>query len=155
MTLVYGGGSVGLMGVVADVVLEHGGDVIGVIPKALCGKEGPHDGITDVRVVETMHERKALMIDLADAFITLPGGIGTLDEFFEVWTLGRLRIHNKPYGLLNVSQYYLPLIRFIDAMVAGKFLREADRAAVLIEENPEVLMGKLEEYGREKTGSLV
>lgn len=146
MTLVYGGGSVGLMEVLADAVLKHGGDVIGIIPRALCGKEGPHVGISDVRVVDTMYQRKALMIDLADAFIALPGGIGTLDEFFEVWTLGRLRMHSKPYGLLDASQYYLPLIRFIDEMVAENFLCDADRAALLIEENPEVLMNRLEKY---------
>jgi uncharacterized protein (TIGR00730 family) len=154
MTLVYGGGRVGLMGVTADAALQHGAEVIGVIPKALCGKEGPHPGITQVRVVSTMYERKALMIDLADAFVTLPGGIGTLDEFFEVLTLGRLRMHSKPYAVLNVGQYYRPLIRLIDTMVSQGFVTESDRESILIEENPELLLDRLEEYSREAVRRL-
>lgn len=143
--LVYGGGHVGLMGVVADATLKAGGKVTGVIPRHLQQLEVGHDGLSDLRVVDSMHERKALMADLSDAFAVLPGGIGTMEEFFEVWTWGQLGIHAKPYGLLNVGGYFDPLIRFLDHMVSEDFLRDAHRDMLVIEANPEKLLARLRE----------
>ena len=128
--LVYGGGNVGLMNVIADAVLELGGHVTGVIPNALVSKEVAHRGLSELRVVNSMHERKALMAELSDGFIALPGGIGTMEEFFEVLSWAQLGIHNKPCGLLNVSGYYDPLIQFLDQRgVAGFRQTEAPRLA--------------------------
>ena len=126
--LVYGGASVGLMGAVADGALEQGGEVIGVMPKHLMPFEVEHNGLSDLRVVDTMHDRKALMAELSDGFIALPGGIGTLEELFEAWTWGQLGVHNKPCGLLDVGGYYQGLRSFIDHMVAEKFLKTPHRA---------------------------
>ena len=138
-------GHVGLMGVVADATLKAGGKVTGVIPRHLQQLEVGHDGLSDLRVVDSMHERKALMADLSDAFAVLPGGIGTMEEFFEVWTWGQLGIHAKPYGLLNVGGYFDPLIRFLDHMVSEDFLRDAHRDMLVIEANPEKLLARLRE----------
>ena len=120
--VVYGGGGIGLMKVVADAALEAGGEVIGVIPHALARSEMAHQGLTQLHVVETMHERKAMMDDLSDAFVALPGGFGTMDEFCEALTWRELRIHDKPIGLLNVLGYYDALLAFFDSMVARGFV---------------------------------
>jgi hypothetical protein len=144
--LVYGGGGIGLMGLVADAVLAAEGDVIGVIPRALKVRELAHPSVGDMRVFETMHERKALMAELSDAFIALPGGIGTMEEFFEVWTWGQLGVHRKPCGLLNVAGYFDPLLTLIDHMVETGFLRPAHRAMVVVQQSPERLLERLAQY---------
>jgi hypothetical protein len=131
--LVYGGGRVGLMGMVADAVVAAGGEVIGVIPEALAKKEIAHFGLADLRVVGSIHERKALMSDLADAFIALPGGFGTMDEFCEALTWAQLGLHHKPLGLLNVAGFYDPLLAFFDHAVERHFIRPAHRQLILSE----------------------
>jgi uncharacterized protein (TIGR00730 family) len=141
--LVYGGGNVGLMGILADAVLEEGGEVIGVIPHSLVTREVGHRGLTDLRVVDTMHERKALMADLADGFVALPGGIGTLDEWFEIWTWAQLGLHAKPCALLDVAGYYAPLLAFLDRMVEERFLRDTHRAFVLVDTDAETLLDRM------------
>jgi len=120
--LVYGGGRNGLMGIVADATLAAGGQVIGVIPRALVEKEWAHTGCTELHIVETMHDRKQMMAQKADAFVALPGGIGTFEEFFEVWTWQQLGYHNKPIGLLNTQQYYEPMLNFLDSAVKKEFM---------------------------------
>ena len=144
--LVYGGASVGLMGVVADTVLERGGEAIGVMPRALVEREIAHPGLSELRVVETMHERKALMAQLADGFVALPGGAGTLDEFFEAWTWGQLGIHRKPCGLLNVAGYFDALIAFLDHVLAAGFLQDEHRDMILIEADPGRLLERFAAY---------
>ena len=131
-TLVYGGARVGLMRAVADAALSAGGRVIGVIPQALVDKEVAHHGLSDLRVVGSMHERKALMADLSDGFLALPGGIGTMDEFFEVWTWGQLGLHAKPCGILNVGGFFGPLLAFLDRLVEQRFVRPEHRAKLLV-----------------------
>ncbi len=143
--LVYGGGNVGLMGVVADATLAAGGEVIGVIPEALVAKEIGHTGLTDLRVVRSMHERKALMAELSDAFVALPGGCGTLEEFCEVLTWTQLGLHRKPCGLLNVEGYYDHLITFFDHAIAEQFIRPEHRSLVLQEQEPIRLLKLLAE----------
>lgn len=143
--LVYGGGRVGLMGAVADAVLEAGGRAVGVIPRALWDREVGHSGLSELHVVETMHQRKALMAELSDAFVALPGGIGTLEELFEVWTWGQLGIHRKPLGLLNVASFYDPLLAFLDHTVAAGFVRPEHRAVVAVEREPAALLARLRE----------
>lgn len=128
--IVYGGGSIGLMGVVADTALAGGSEVIGVIPGALSGKEIAHQGLTELRVVGSMHERKALMAELSDAFVALPGGYGTIDEFSEILTWAQLRIHSKPVGLLNADGYYDELIALFDKMVRAGFVTPSNRTLV-------------------------
>ncbi len=146
ITLVYGGGHVGLMGVVADAALGAGGEVVGVIPRALLEREIAHTGLTDQRVVDSMHERKALMSDLSEGFVALPGGTGTLEEFFEVLTWAQLGEHRKPCGLLNAAGYYDPLLSVFDHMVAKGFLSEGHRAMVLVETEPQRLLESFERY---------
>lgn len=146
--LVYDGGRVGLMGVVADAVLAGGGEVIGVIPEALVAKEVAHEGLPDLRVVGSMHERKALMAELADAFVALPGGYGTLEEFCEVVTWAQLGLHRKPCGLLNVGGFYDRLLALFDHAVAEHFVRPAHRSLVLEERDPEHLLDLLASYRR-------
>jgi uncharacterized protein (TIGR00730 family) len=141
--LVYGGGCVGLMGIVADAALREGGHVIGVIPEALKIKEVVHEGLPDLRVVKSMHERKALMADLSDAFVALPGGFGTYEEFCEVLTWGQLGLHTKPFGLFNVAGYYDSLLSLFDHAVAEGFIRPAHRDMVLVESDPEKLLDRL------------
>lgn len=141
--LVYGGASVGLMGVVADAALGAGAHVTGVIPASMVGRELAHRGLPDLRVVATMHERKALMADLADAFVALPGGMGTLDETFEILTWAQLDIHDKPVGLLDVDGYFAPLLAFLDHAVAKGFVRQSHRDMVLVEGSPERLVDAL------------
>lgn len=151
ITLVYGGGHVGLMGVVADAALEKGGEVVGVMPKSLVEREIGHTEITKLHVVGSMHERKALMSDLSEGFIALPGGNGTLEEFFEVLTWAQLGEHGKPCGLLNVSGYYDPLLAVFNNMVSQEFLRPEHRKLVLLEEDPSALLGRFENYEPPKT----
>ena len=146
ITLVYGGGRVGLMGVVAEAALGAGGEVVGVIPQALLEREIAHTGLTDLRVVGSMHERKALMSELSEGFIALPGGTGTLEEFFEVLTWAQLGEHRKPCALLNAGRYYDPLLALFDHMVAKGFLSEEHRAMVVVETEPEALLEALAGY---------
>ena len=149
--LVYGGGRVGLMGVIADAALEAGGEVIGVMPRALVEREIGHTGLTILHVVRSMHERKAMMSELSDGFIALPGGNGTLEEFFEVLTWAQLGEHRKPCGILNVAGYYDPLMTVFDQMVDRAFLREEHRKLVLVEENPASLLERFASYEPPKT----
>jgi uncharacterized protein (TIGR00730 family) len=144
--LVYGGGHVGLMGVVADACLNEGGRVIGVIPQALADKEVAHTGLTELRIVGSMHERKAVMADLSDAFVSLPGGFGTWEEFFEVLTWAQLGIHRKACGVLNVNGYYDPLIEMADLALSEGFLREGHRDLLLSDADPERLLDRLSSY---------
>jgi uncharacterized protein (TIGR00730 family) len=146
ITLVYGGGRVGLMGAIANATLQAGGDVIGVIPDALVAKEVAHQGLSDLRVVSTMHERKALMAELADGFGALPGGCGTFEEFFEVLTWAQLGIHEKPCGLLNVQGYYDPLLALLETGVSSRFIRDEHREMVLVAQSPEELHAKMLAY---------
>jgi len=143
LTLVYGGGRVGLMGIAADAALAAGGKVIGVIPEALATRELAHPGVTELRVVESMHERKALMSGLADSFLALPGGIGTLEEWFEVWTWSQLGFQLKPCGLLNVAGYYDHLLAFLDHMTEERFLTRAHRSMAIVDDQPERLLDRL------------
>jgi uncharacterized protein (TIGR00730 family) len=137
---VYGGGRVGLMGVIADEVLRLGGSVTGIIPRALWDREVGHQGLTELHVVETMHERKAMMADLAGGFIALPGGLGTIEEIFEIWTWGQLGIHAKPIGFLNVLGYYTPLMEFLDHAVDAGFVRPQHRAVAIVDDDPRALL---------------
>ena len=146
LTLVYGGGRVGLMGVIADACLTAGGKVIGVIPRLLQEKELAHQGLTEMHVVGTMHERKAMMASLADGFVALPGGLGTLEEIFEVWTWGQLGIHAKPCGFLDVAGYYAPLLAFLDQAVERGLVRPEHRAMAVVEDDGERLLRRLAEY---------
>ncbi len=141
--LVYGGGAVGLMGVVADAVLAAGGEVTGVIPQHLWAKEVGHRGLTELLVVDSMHERKLAMADRADAFVALPGGVGTFEELFEVLTWTQLGIHQKPAGVLDVAGFYGPLLGFLDRTVAAGFLRPAHRALLLDATDPADLLDRL------------
>jgi uncharacterized protein (TIGR00730 family) len=146
LELVYGGGRVGLMGEVARTVMAGGGHVIGVIPKFLADKEVAFTGIADLQIVDSMHERKARMADLADAFIALPGGLGTLEEFFEVLTWAQLGIHHKPCGFLNVCRYYDPILTFLDQAVARQFVAAAHRNSVLAADTPDDLLRQFAAY---------
>lgn len=146
IALVYGGGSVGLMGELADSVLTAGGQVIGVIPHALWAREVGHHGLTDLRIVDTMHERKAMMADLADGFIALPGGLGTLEEIFEIWTWAQLGLHAKPVGFLDVNGYFAPLLQFLNRAVREKFLRDEHRAIAMIDTDPEALLERFDAW---------
>jgi uncharacterized protein (TIGR00730 family) len=143
ITLVYGGGRVGLMGSLADAVLQAGGRAIGVIPQMLIDKEVGHSGLTELHVVKTMTERKLLMGELSDAFVALPGGIGTMDELFEVWTWTQLQLHQKPCGVLNHNGYYDPLLAFLDRAVQEGFLHLRHRLALLVDSEIEVLVERL------------
>ena len=143
IALVYGGGKVGLMGTLADAALAMGGTVIGVIPEVLFGKEIGHTGLTQMHVVRNLHERKAMMADLSDAFIALPGGYGTLEEFCEVITWSQLSLHRKPCGFLNVAGYWDPMVTMFDRAVREEFLKQANRNIVLMDEDIEVLLAKM------------
>jgi len=144
--LVYGGASVGIMGLVADSVLQLGGRAVGVIPEALKRKEIEHRGLTELHVTSSMHERKTLMAELSDGFIALPGGVGTLEEIFEVWTWAQLGFHSKPCGLLNVAGYYDGLTTFLDHTVAEQFIKPAHRATLMVEQVPDVLLDRFASY---------
>ena len=146
ITVVYGGSSVGLMAALADTVMDELGDIIGVIPRMLVEREVANKALTDLRVVNSMHERKAMMAELADGFVALPGGIGTLEEFFEIWTWAQLGMHDKPCGLLNVEGYFDPLLAFLDRAVVEKFVREVHRSMVVVESDPVALLARFEAY---------
>jgi uncharacterized protein (TIGR00730 family) len=138
--LVYGGGHIGLMGVVADAVLQAGGSVIGVIPRSMVERELAHRQLTELHVVETMHQRKALMAERADGFAALPGGFGTADELFEILTWRQLRLHSKPIGLLNVAGFFDPLLAWLDRAVADGFVRSEHRGLIRVAAEPESLL---------------
>jgi uncharacterized protein (TIGR00730 family) len=146
VALVYGGARVGLMGALADAVLERGGEAIGIVPDVLLGKEVTHPGLTELRIVGTMHERKAAMTDLADAFVALPGGMGTLDELAEMLTWAQLGLHTKPCSLLNVAGYYDQLLNFLDHAVRERFVRIEHRAMLIVESSPRPLFDRLRSY---------
>ena len=141
--LVYGGGHVGLMGVIAEAALAAGGEVIGVIPRALFEREIGHSGVTDLRIVDSMHTRKAMMADLADAFVAMPGGVGTFEELFEAITWTQLGLHRKACGLLNVAGFYSPLAAFIAQAVSEGFIKPIHRAAIVVDDDPERLLDTL------------
>ena len=144
--LVYGGSNAGLMGDLADGALAEGGEVIGVIPRMFVNKGIDHLGLSETRIVGSMHERKAIMAELGDAFIALPGGMGTLEEVFEILTWAQLGLHRKPCGLLNVRGYYDGLARFLDHAVSQRFIKAEHRAMMLVAETPEALLGKFGAY---------
>jgi uncharacterized protein (TIGR00730 family) len=131
---------------VANAALDAGGEVVGVIPRALWEREVAHTGLSELQVVESMHQRKARMAELSDGFIALPGGVGTLEEFFEIWTWGQLGLHRKPYALLDVAGYYTPLVAFLDHMVERGFVRERHRALVIVDHQPASLLDRLTRY---------
>lgn len=141
--LVYGAGNVGLMGLLADTVLAAGGSVIGVIPRFLEKKEVAHTGLTTLHVVESMHERKALMMSLSDAFVAMPGGLGTLEEFFEIWTWIQLGLLKKPLGILNTDGFFEPLLKFIDQLVDQHFVKPEHRNLLVVESSPRELLSRL------------
>jgi uncharacterized protein (TIGR00730 family) len=160
LTIVYGGGNVGLMGTLADAARAAGGDVIGVIPRSLVAKEVSHTELPDLRIVESMHERKALMADLADAFIAMPGGYGTFEEFCEILTWTQLGLQRKPCGMLNTEGYYNPLLQMFDLAVVEQFVKPVHREMFIADADPEVLLERLLAYqvpkvdkwlGREET----
>jgi uncharacterized protein (TIGR00730 family) len=146
IAMVFGGGGTGLMGTLADTVLAAGGQAIGVIPEQLVDRELGHQHLTELHVVTSMHERKALMADLSDGFVALPGGAGTLEEFCEVWTWAQLGIHTKPCGLVNVAGYYSIFLAFLDEMVVEGFLKSEHRSLVLVEDEPESLLHRFRRY---------
>lgn len=146
INLVYGGGRVGLMGMVADAALAAGAKVTGIIPRSLADKEIAHQGLTDLRIVTTMHERKAMMSELSDGFIAMPGGFGTLEELFEVVTWAQLGIHTKPFGLLNVAGYYDGLISFLDHSVEQGFVPQRHREMIIVSDEAEELVELLKAY---------
>jgi hypothetical protein len=153
--LVFGGGKVGLMGILADSVLERKGEVIGVIPKPLARREIAHEGVPDLRIVRSMHERKALMAKLADAFVTLPGGLGTLEECCEILTWALLGIHRKPIGVLDVNGYYDPFLTLLDRQVEHGFLRPEHRELVVVRSDPALLLDALAEHEPQRIEPLL
>ena len=144
--LVYGGASVGIMGVVADHVMARGGRVIGVIPESLATREVAHYGLTELHITRSMHERKTMMAELSDGFIAMPGGIGTLEEIFEIWTWAQLGLHHKPCGLLNIASYFDPLHTFLDHTVAEGFVKPVVRSMLLVEDDAELLLERFAAY---------
>lgn len=150
--LVYGGASVGIMGEIADAVIAGGGDVIGVIPQSLAEKEISHQGLTELKIVGSMHERKATMAEVSDGFVALPGGLGTLEELFEVLTWSQLGFHRKPCGLLNVRQYYEKLSLFLQHAVEQEFVKDSHRKLLLIESEPGKLLDSMVAYSPSAEG---
>lgn len=146
LTLVYGGSSVGIMGVLADTVIAEGGQTIGVIPQVLVDREISHQGLTELHVVGTMHDRKFKMAELADAFLALPGGPGTMEEFFEAFTWAQIGIHSKPIGMLNVNRYYDPMISLFEHMVREQFMQPQYQSMAIIEPNVSVLLDMMSKY---------
>jgi uncharacterized protein (TIGR00730 family) len=146
ISLVYGGAKVGLMGLLADSVLKEGGRVTGVIPEALVEKEIAHHGLTELRVTRSMHERKTIMAEISDGFMALPGGIGTLEELFEVWTWAQLGFHNKPCGLLNIAGYFNDLCAFLDHTVAEQFVKAPHRTMLYVESSAKLLLDGFNAY---------
>ncbi len=153
--LVYGGAAVGLMGAVADAALASGGEVIGVIPEALVAKEVAHKGLSDLRVVASMHARKALMADLSDGFVALPGGAGTLEELFEVWTWAQLGHHAKPCGLLDVAGFYGKLAAFLDGVAAEGFMKAPHRDMLMVADTPGDLLTRFRAYAPPQVGKWI
>lgn len=153
--LVYGGGRVGLMGTIADAVLSRGGEVIGVHPGALVDIEVAHRGLTELRIVSSMHERKALMADLADGFVGLPGGLGTFEELLEVWTWGQLGHHRKPVSVLNVAGFYDGLLTFLDSVVDRGFVRRPHLDMLVVAEEPADLLSRLRSYSAPDIPKLI
>ena len=151
-TLVYGGAKVGLMGVLADTVLAEGGEVVGVIPAHLEAKEVAHRGLTELRVVSSMHERKAVMAELSDGVVALPGGLGTLEELFEMLTWAQLGLHRKPCGVLNVAGYFDRLLEFLDHAVDQRFISELHRGLLLSGDDPTALVDRMMTYKVPNTG---
>ena len=145
--LVYGGGKVGLMGAIADACLDAGGHVTGVIPEALCMKEVEHRGLNEQHKTRSMHERKEIMAKISDGFITLPGGIGTMDEFFEMWTWAQLGIHSKPCAILNVAGYYDPMLDFIERrLVAENFVQAKSRAMLIVSDKADEIIKRMQSF---------
>ena len=153
--VVYGGAKVGLMGAIADGALTHGGEVIGVLPHFLAAVELGHAGLSELIFVETMHERKAKMDELSDGIIALPGGYGTLEEFFEVLTWGQLGLHKKPIALFNVDGFYNPLLQMIETMVKQGFLKEENKNMVLVSDDIDDLLHQMKHYEAPKVGKWV
>jgi uncharacterized protein (TIGR00730 family) len=143
--LVFGAGHVGLMGVLADAVREHGGETIGVIPQSLVERELAHQSLSDLRVVESMHDRKALMAGLSDAFLALPGGYGTLDELFEILTWAQLKFHNKPIAMLNVAGFFDPLLAWVDRAIAEDFVKAKNRELLIVENDVDRILDRITE----------
>lgn len=144
--VVYGGASVGVMGTLADATLEAGGEVIGIIPRGLHERERPHQGLTELEIVDSMHERKQRMVELSDGFVALPGGLGTLEELCEILTWAQLGIHRNPCGLLNVSGYWDPLVELLDHAVEEGFVRPDHRSLAVVDDDPEALLARFESY---------
>ncbi|MFM8891772.1 MAG: TIGR00730 family Rossman fold protein, partial [Planctomycetia bacterium] len=144
--IVYGGGRVGVMGALAEAALAAGGEVVGVIPQSLVDREAAHRGLTELRVVRSMHERKAMPADLADGFLVLPGGLGTLEDLFEAWTWGQLGLHAKPYALLNVGGLFDPLLVFLDDLVKQRLLQPEHRAMLRVGTDPAALIADMAVY---------
>jgi len=155
IALVYGGGKVGLMGIIADEVLRLGGDVTGVIPQALLDMEVGHHALSRLHVVDTMHERKALMAELADGFIAMPGGIGTLEELFETLTWSQLGLHNKPIGLFNINGFFDQLIALLDHLVKSEFLRQHHAALLMEDKNSATLLQRFSDFTAQRTDAIL
>jgi uncharacterized protein (TIGR00730 family) len=153
--LVYGGASVGLMAEIANSTMAAAGEVIGVIPHSLVDREVAHRGLRDLRVVDSMHQRKAVMADLSDGFIAMPGGLGTLEEFFEVLTWAQLGMHTKPCGLLNIAGFYDKLLAFLDHAVEQRFIKPVHRATVMVADRPDDLLARLEAYRAPASGKWI
>ena len=142
--VVFGGGRTGLMGALAEGALGAGGEIIGVMPRHLVEREVAHTSLTELRVVESMHERKTMLSELADGFVAMPGGLGTMEELFEIWTWGQLGLHRKPYGLLEMNGFFAPLLAFLDHAVAEGFIGRENRAMLTVDTNPAVLIARME-----------
>lgn len=155
LKLIYGAGKIGLMGAVADAMLAKDGHITGIIPQFLVDKEVAHDGLAELIIVDSMHERKQKMAEMADAFLILPGGIGTMEEFFEVFTWGQLGLHQKPIGILNVGSYYDLLIQFLNHAVNQEFMSQKTKNIVFTDTNPETLLRKMRGYKAPKTDKLL
>lgn len=155
LTLVYGGAHVGLMGTLADAALAEGGSVVGVMPLALVEKEIAHQGLTDFHEAGSMHERKQIMADLADGFVALPGGAGTLEEIFEVWTWGQLGHHGKPVAFLNIENYFDRLLAFLDHQTQERFMRQAHRDMLIVETDPDLVLDRCATYEAPKVGKWI
>ncbi len=150
MRLVFGGGHVGLMGIVSDAVMDNGGEVVGIIPEHIAEKEVAHSGLTELHVVETMHERKQMMVDRSDAFIIMPGGLGTMDEFFEIFTWWQLGLHDKPIVIVNINEYWTPLLALLDNIIGHGFARADDRKFLTVVDDVQDVVSALQRAPEEK-----